>query len=87
VTLYKQSIIDDVIGNLTANAGCGASLAPGASCTITTDYEVQADDPDPLVNTVHHLQPQGHLLGDQVTDSASHSTNLFPAVADGDEDR
>ena len=78
VTLFKQSIIDNVIGNLTGNASCGASLAPGASCTITTPYTVQGDDPDPLVNTVSVLYNRtSNLLGAQVTDSASHSTNLF----------
>ena len=82
VTLFKQSIIDNVIGNLTADTDCGVSLAPGASCTITTDYEVQADDPDPLVNTVSVIYNRtSNLVGSQVTDSASHSTNLFqPAV-------
>ena len=82
VTLFKQSIIDNVIGNLTADTDCGVSLAPGASCTITTDYEVQADDPDPLVNTVSVIYNRtSNLVGSQVTDSASHSTNLFqPAI-------
>jgi Domain of unknown function DUF11 len=78
VTLYKQEIVDDVIGDLSGNAGCGASLAPGASCTITVDYTVQAGDPDPLVNTVSVLYNRNDTLtGDEVTDSASHSTNLF----------
>jgi hypothetical protein len=78
VTLYKQSIVDDVIGNLTGDTDCGASLAPGASCTITVDYTVQAGDPDPLVNTASVIyNRKSNLLGDQVTDSASHSTNLF----------
>ena len=63
VTLFKDSIIDDVIGDITDNVGlpatvsnyvsnCGASLAAGASCTITLTYTIQAGDPDPLVNTV-----------------------------------
>ena len=30
VTLFKQSIVDDVIGDLSGDADCGASLAPGA---------------------------------------------------------
>ncbi|MGH2669984.1 MAG: DUF7507 domain-containing protein, partial [bacterium] len=66
VTLYKQSIIDDVLGDLTDGTNvlitattCGASLAPddGAAggpdeCTINASRTVQAGDPDPLPNTV-----------------------------------
>ena len=78
VTLFKQSIVDDVIGDLTGDADCGASLAPGASCTITVDYTVQAGDPDPLVNTASVIYNRtSNLLGDEVTDSASHSVELF----------
>jgi uncharacterized repeat protein (TIGR01451 family) len=82
VTLYKQSIVDDVIGDLTANAGCDEDLDPGESCTITVDHTVQAGDPDPLVNTVEVIYNRmDTLTGDEVTDSASHSVNLFqPAV-------
>jgi hypothetical protein len=82
VTLFKQSIIDDVIGDLTGNAGCDDDLDPGESCTITVDHTVQAGAPDPLVNTVDVIYDRKDTLtGDEVTDSASHSVNLFqPAV-------
>jgi uncharacterized repeat protein (TIGR01451 family) len=78
VTLFKQEVDDSLLGDLTGNAACGASLAPGASCTITVDYTVQAGDPDPLINTVDVVYNRNNTLtGDQVTDSSSHSTNLF----------
>jgi uncharacterized repeat protein (TIGR01451 family) len=78
VTLFKQEIDDSVLGDLTGNAGCGASLAPGASCTITADYTVQPGDPDPLINTVTVIYNRKNTLtGDQVTASDSHSVNLF----------
>ena len=87
VTLYKQSIIDDVISNSAGNTNCGASLAPGASC-VTTPYTIQGDDPDPLVNTVSVLYNRlnSNLLGAQVTDSASHSWPV-PARRHDHEDR
>ena len=78
VTLFKQSIIDDVIGDLTANAGCDADLDPGESCTITVDHTVQAGAPDPLVNTVDVIYDRKETLtGDEVTASDNHSVNLF----------
>ncbi|MEK7422440.1 MAG: hypothetical protein AAB131_01235, partial [Actinomycetota bacterium] len=80
--LYKESIIDDVLGDLTADAGCGASLPPGASCTITVSRTIQAGDPDPLVNTVSIIyDTRSDLTGDEVSASDSHSVNLFqPSV-------
>ena len=82
ITLFKQSITDTLLGNLTANAGCGASLAPGATCTINTSRVVQAGDPDPLPNTVTAIyDSEAGLTGDEVTDSDGHSVNLFqPSV-------
>jgi len=85
ITLYKESIIDDVLGNLTdgsdaniTSSTCGASLAPGASCTIQMTYTVQGDDPDPLVNTVDIVYDnKANLTGTNVTDSDGHSTQLF----------
>jgi len=80
--LYKQSIIDDVLGDLTSDAGCGASLPPGASCTIMVSRTVQAGDPDPLVNTVSIIyDTRSDLTGDEVSASDSHTVNLFqPSV-------
>ncbi|MEX2554381.1 MAG: LPXTG cell wall anchor domain-containing protein [Actinomycetota bacterium] len=85
ITLYKESIIDDVLGNLTdgsdaniTSSTCGASLVPGASCTIQLTYTVQADDPDPLVNTVDIVYDnKANLTGSNVSDSDGHSTQLF----------
>ena len=85
ITLYKESIVDDVLGNLTdgqdANIDsttCGASLDPGESCVINLSYTVQAGDPDPLVNTVNVVYDnKANLAGTEVSDSDDHSTNLF----------
>ena len=91
VTLFKDSIIDDVIGDITDNVGlpaisnyvsnCGASLAAGASCTITLTYTIQAGDPDPLVNTVTATyNSEADFSGSDVADTDDHSTNLFQPV-------
>ena len=85
VTLYKDSIVDDVLGDLTdgsdaniVSSNCGASLAAGASCTIELSYTVQADDPDPLVNEVSVVyNSKANLSGADVTASDTHSLNLF----------
>jgi hypothetical protein len=89
VTLWKQSIVDSVFGDLTdgtnaviTSSNCGASLAPNASCTIEVTYTVQEGDPDPLDNTVTVVYDIASTLdGDEVSDSDDHSVNLFqPAV-------
>jgi uncharacterized repeat protein (TIGR01451 family) len=85
VTLYKESIDDSILGDLTdgtdANiddSDCGASLGSGDSCEITLSYVVQKDDPDPLVNTVDVVYDnKANLSGTKLTDSGSWSTNLF----------
>ncbi|MDQ5840985.1 MAG: DUF11 domain-containing protein [Chloroflexota bacterium] len=78
VTAYKQSISDSLVGSLTTSSGCGASLAPGASCTISYSYTVKAGDPDPLVNTATAVYDRSSdLSGMEVTASDTHSVNLF----------
>ncbi len=84
-TLYKQSIIDSLVGDLTDgtnvaidSSDCGDSLAPGATCTITYDYTVQNSDPDPLENTVtieytESADPNSLSFPAE----SSHSVNLF----------
>src|SRR5262249_34531611 len=61
---------------------CGASLAPGATCTITLSRIVLVTDPDPLVNfTTVVYNSNAALTGDEVTDNIFNSTptsvNLF----------
>ncbi|HET9346545.1 MAG TPA: hypothetical protein VFO05_12675 [Candidatus Limnocylindrales bacterium] len=93
VTLFRESIIDDVIGDITDNVGlpgtvsnyvsnCGASLAAAASCTITLTYTIQAGDDDPLINTVTATyNSASDFSGSDVADTDDHSTNLFqPSV-------
>jgi uncharacterized repeat protein (TIGR01451 family) len=89
ITLYKKSIVDDVLGDLTDgtnavidSSDCGASLAPSASCTITASYLITGSDPDPLVNTVvATYNSKSDLTGQDVAESDDHSVNLFqPAV-------
>jgi uncharacterized repeat protein (TIGR01451 family) len=85
VTLYKESIVDSVFGDLTdgtnaviTGSTCGDSLAPDASCTIDITYTVQEGDPDPLENTVTVVYDIASTLdGDEVTDSDDHSVDLF----------
>src|SRR5439155_17216202 len=53
--LLLSSVVDDVIGSLTAQAtaaGC-TRLAPGASCNFNVTRPVLAGDPNPLVNIVN----------------------------------
>uniref|UniRef100_UPI003567F0CE DUF7507 domain-containing protein n=1 Tax=Amphritea sp. TaxID=1872502 RepID=UPI003567F0CE len=81
-TLYKQSISDTLLGDLSGDAGCGASLDPGASCTITVSRTVLAGDPDPLPNTVTVVYTE---LADPAslsfTANDDHSVDLFqPAI-------
>ncbi|HEX5015242.1 MAG TPA: hypothetical protein VFV72_13910 [Candidatus Limnocylindrales bacterium] len=93
VTVFKESIIDDVIGDITDNVGlpagvsnysstCGASLAPAASCTITLTFVIPAGSPDPLVNTVTATyNAESDLSGSSTSDTDDHSVNLFqPSV-------
>ena len=81
--LVLDSIIDDLLGDLNIDAsaaGC-ADLASGDSCAFDVIRQVDANDPDPLVNEVSvHYHPQG--FANDVTSSDSHSVELFqPAVA------
>lgn len=52
VTLYKQSIVDSLMGDLTDGSNgyiqsntCGDALAAGESCTIELDYPIPAGTP------------------------------------------
>jgi uncharacterized repeat protein (TIGR01451 family) len=81
-TLYKQEITDTLLGDLTGDAGCGASLAPGESCTIDVSRTVQAGDADPLPNTVTVVYTEfADPASLSFSDSDDHSVNLFqPAI-------
>ncbi len=90
ITLYKQFIVDTVFGPLTdgtnpliTTSDCGASLAPGAYCTIEVTRTVLVTDTDPLDNTVTVVyDSKSDLLGDEVNSSDDHSVNLFqPSIA------
>lgn len=80
ITLYLDTVVDDVLGDLEADAvgaGC-ASLAAQASCEFTVTRAIPDGSPDPLVNTVTvHYNSAQNLQGDDQTSTASHSTNLF----------
>ncbi|MFX0197018.1 MAG: hypothetical protein ACFFCW_12900, partial [Candidatus Hodarchaeota archaeon] len=82
-TLYKQSITDTLLGDLTGEPGCGDSLAPDESCTISVTRTVDAEDPDPLDNTVTVVYTEfADPSSLSFTDSDDHSVNLFqPAIA------
>ncbi len=85
-TLYKYSIIDNLLGDLTDDtpagdpytSDCGVSLAPNTSCTITYTREVVEGDTDPLVNTVTiDYREYANFSGQSFGGSAIHTTNLF----------
>ncbi|HWR66817.1 MAG TPA: hypothetical protein VN364_11930 [Bellilinea sp.] len=94
IALYKDDIsdslldaittdgVDQVNANVVSNT-CGASLAAGASCTITLQRTVLAGDPDPLPNTVSiTYKGKANLSGIAVADTDDHSVDLFqPAIA------
>ncbi|HET7869123.1 MAG TPA: hypothetical protein VFM85_02245 [Actinomycetota bacterium] len=90
LTLYKDDITDTLLGSITVNGvdnlanpyvqsnTCGATLLPGASCTITLNRTVLASDPDPLPNTVTVVyRGKSDLSGIAVSDFDDHSVNLF----------
>lgn len=54
VALNKEAIVDSLVGDLTNDPGCGATLAPNASCTIEYEYTIPAgSNPElDLSNTV-----------------------------------
>src|SRR5262249_21764767 len=95
-TLYLQNVSDTLLGNIVVNGvyqapvapvtsitpGCGASLAPGASCTISVMRTVQPTDPDPTPNTVTFTYNDlPNFSGNQVSTSVTDSVNLFQPSA------
>ena len=79
--LVIESISDTVQGDLTDAANvdtsdCGATLASGASCTITYSFNVPDNASDPFLNTVTvESHPDGFTNDISATDSDS--VNLF----------
>ena len=61
VTLERVSVTDTLLGDLTALFP--ASLAPGASVTVTVTRAITGTDPDPLVNTTTAVYRVGSLEG------------------------
>jgi len=92
IDLYAEDITDTLLGDLldptnpfVTSDDCGPAgtvLAPSDTCTITATRTIQAGDPDPLPNTVTATYDSNAALdGTDVTDSDSHSVNLFqPSV-------
>lgn len=81
VPLYKQSINDSLLGDLTGNTGCGAVLNPGATCYITTKRTVLETDADPLPNTVTAVYDSAsNLAGDEISKQSSWKVDLFVPV-------
>ena len=76
-TANRVSVNDTLLGDITASFP--ATLAAGASATVTLERTVLAGDPDPLANTVTAIYSSG---GTQDTATATDSTNLFqPGVS------
>jgi hypothetical protein len=72
-----ESVIDDVLGDLTADAtlaGCD-TLGFGGTCNFTVDYTIPMGTNSPLVNTVTVLyHPDG--FPNDITDSDTHSVTV-----------
>src|SRR6266508_2789117 len=72
--LVKDTVTDSLIGGV--DAAFGASLASGQCESHDFTRTVQANDPDPLVNTATaHYHPTG--FPNDITASDDHSVNLF----------
>src|SRR5262249_5754688 len=88
VQTTSQVLASHNVTNFTTN--CGATLAPGASCTIAYDYTVQAGDADPLVNTVSityrvssaDVTNNADPTVQAISATAQYSTNLFQPRVD-----
>jgi hypothetical protein len=80
--LILESVIDDVVGSLTAAATANSCatltpVAPGNSCTFTADYTIPAGTPSPLVNTVvADYHPEG--FENEIKDDDDHSVIVKP---------
>ena len=76
--LVKDTVTDSLIGGV--DAAFGASLASGQCESHDFTRTVQANDPDPLVNTATaHYHPTG--FPNDITASDDHTVNLFqPSV-------
>jgi uncharacterized repeat protein (TIGR01451 family) len=80
--LILESVIDDVVGSLTAVAtanGCATltPVAPGNSCTFTANFTIPAGTPSPLVNTVVvDYHPDG--FENEIKDDDDHSVIVKP---------
>jgi len=93
VPVFMDDITDTLLGDIVLDGVVQANpfvtditcddvgknpLAPGDSCTITASRTVLASDPDPLPNTVTVVyKGRADLSGTAVSDTASHSVNLF----------
>jgi hypothetical protein len=73
--LLLASFSDSVVSTATPPASCN-DLAPGASCSFSYTYVVQAGDADPLTNTATvHYHPQG--FPNDITDHASSTLDVL----------
>lgn len=78
LTVTKNSIEDSLAGDITNLGNCGATLAPGASCSIQYTYLVAANGPDPRINTVTANYSVG---ASGVADTSNSAAELFtPAI-------
>ncbi len=79
LTLFLQSVDDDVIGDLSGDAPAACDeLAADESCAFSVDYTVQGGDPDPLNNIVTAIYNNiSDGSGTDVEDDDDHTVNLF----------
>jgi uncharacterized repeat protein (TIGR01451 family) len=77
VEVTKTSVIDSLIGDISAEFA--ATIAAGACDEVTVTRDVTDTDPDPLLNTVTATYSAGTATA---TAEASDSTNLFQPSVD-----
>ena len=80
--LILETVIDDVVGDLTAVAtanGCAtlAPVAPGSSCSFSATYTIPAGTPSPLVNTVV-VDYHPDKFENEIKDDDDHSVIIKP---------
>ncbi|HKB00780.1 MAG TPA: hypothetical protein VKD90_01110 [Gemmataceae bacterium] len=84
--IVVNGVVQAPLGAVTAIDASGisadGSLAPGASVTIFVTRTVQASDPDPTVSTTTFVfNDDADFSGDQITDTATNTVNLFQPSA------
>lgn len=74
--LTKVEIVDSLVGDLTNDPDCGATLAPNASCTIEYEYTIPSGS-NADVNLENTVTATYGVLQDEITASSTATIDLF----------